>query len=86
MINIIKVLLEQRIFESELKAKIAFPKLFRLSPIRNIQRTASENNTARSEVEALKKIASLKNKNDEKNKKYQIENSKNNINLIRNLH
>jgi hypothetical protein len=43
VVNNIKVLLEQRIFESELKAKIAFPELFQLSPVHDVQRTVLDN-------------------------------------------
>jgi hypothetical protein len=73
VVDIIKALLEDRIFESELKAKIAFPELFQLSPARDVQRTASENNAARSEAEALEEIASLEGKDDKENEDCQDE-------------
>jgi len=40
--DIVKTLLDQRVFESELKAKIAFPELFQTSPARDVQRNESE--------------------------------------------
>lgn len=46
-------LLEKGVFESNLRAKIQFPELFQLTPARGAQRTASENEAARSEAEAL---------------------------------
>jgi hypothetical protein len=67
VVNIIKVLLEQRIFESELKAKVAFPELFQLSAARDVQRTISENNAARSEAEALEEVEYLEDRADEGN-------------------
>jgi hypothetical protein len=57
--EIVKVLLEARIFESELKAKIAFPELFQISPAREEQRAASQDEVARSEAGALEDIASV---------------------------
>jgi hypothetical protein len=51
--EIIKALLEEQIFESELKARKEFPELFQTSPARNVQHTESENDAARSEAEAL---------------------------------
>jgi hypothetical protein len=48
VVDIVKTLLDQRVFESELKAKTAFPELFQTSPARNVQRNESENDAARS--------------------------------------
>lgn len=56
--DIVKTLLDQRIFQSELKAKIAFPELFKTSPERDVQRNASENDAARSVAEALEELTS----------------------------
>jgi Zn-dependent M16 (insulinase) family peptidase len=56
--DIVKTLLDQRVFESELKAKIAFPELFQTSPARDVQRNASENDAARSVAEALEELTS----------------------------
>lgn len=76
IVNIINFRLEQRIFESELKAKTTFPELFQLSPARDVQRTASENNAARSEAEALEEIASLEGKNGDENGLHEGEGAK----------
>jgi hypothetical protein len=54
--DIVKTLLDQRVFESELKAKIAFPELFQSSPARDLQRNESENDAARSVAEALEEL------------------------------
>jgi hypothetical protein len=56
--DIVKTLLDQRVFESELKAKIAFPELFQTSPARDVQRNTSENDAARSVAEALEELTS----------------------------
>jgi hypothetical protein len=82
IVDIIKVFLENRIFELELKAKIVFPKLFQLFPARDIQRIVLKNNAARSEAEALEKIIFLENKNDKKNENCQNKNVVNNKILI----
>ena len=65
IIGILKELLAGRIFQSELRAKVEFPELFRSSPARDVQRTTSENDAARSEAEALEEIASLEGKEDD---------------------
>jgi hypothetical protein len=51
--DIVKALLDHRVFESKLKAKIAFPELFQTSPARDIQRNESENNAARSATKVV---------------------------------
>jgi hypothetical protein len=56
--DIVKTLLDQRVFESELKAKIAFPELFKTSPARDVQRNESENDAARSVAEAIEELTS----------------------------
>jgi hypothetical protein len=56
--DIVKTLLDQRVFESELKAKIAFPELVQSSPARDLQRNESENDAARSVAEALEELTS----------------------------
>jgi hypothetical protein len=58
VVDVVKSLLDQSIFESELQAKIAFPELFRSSPARDVQRSASEVDAARSEAEALEVLSS----------------------------
>jgi len=65
VIDILKFLLEQGIFQSQVKAKIGFPELFQSSPARDVQRAASENDAARSTAEALEEIASLEEKDNE---------------------
>lgn len=56
--DIVKTLLDQRVFESELKAKIAFPELFQTSLARDVHRNESENDAARSAAEALEELTS----------------------------
>jgi hypothetical protein len=58
VVDIVKTLLDQRVFESELKAKIAFPELFQTSPARDVQRNESENDAARSVAEAIEELTS----------------------------
>jgi hypothetical protein len=58
IVDIVKALLDQCIFESELKAKIAFPELFQTSPARDVQRNESEDDAARSAAEVLEELAS----------------------------
>ena len=58
VVDIVKALLDQRVFESELKAKVAFPELFQTSPARDVQRNESENDAARSVAEALEELTS----------------------------
>ena len=58
IIEIVIILLNGQIFQSELKAKIAFPELFRTTPSRDIQRAESENDAVRSEAEALEDLLS----------------------------
>lgn len=65
VLHILKNLLEQDIFKSQVKAKIEFPELFQSSPARDVQRTASENDAAHSEAAALEEIASLEDMGNE---------------------
>ncbi|KAF5492274.1 hypothetical protein CGCS363_v010671 [Colletotrichum siamense] len=53
----LKQLLEGRIFESDLRAKVEFPELFRTSPQRDAQREASEADAAKSVADCLGEIA-----------------------------
>ena len=53
VVDVIWTLLDNGIFESELKAKLAFPELYQPSQVRNLQHHASEQEVARSEAEAL---------------------------------
>ncbi|KAI1375489.1 hypothetical protein F4677DRAFT_423017 [Hypoxylon crocopeplum] len=58
VVEILRDLLERRVFESELKAKVEFPELFHSSPNQDVQREASEIDAARSTAEALEEITS----------------------------
>ncbi|KAI0827492.1 hypothetical protein F5Y06DRAFT_283720 [Hypoxylon sp. FL0890] len=58
VVEILRDLLERRVFESELRAKVEFPELFHSSPDQEVQREASEIDAARSTAEALEEIAS----------------------------
>ncbi|PGH10128.1 hypothetical protein AJ80_07579 [Polytolypa hystricis UAMH7299] len=57
VVAILKMLLEKRVFQSDVKAKIEFPELFTSSPAREIERVASEDDAARSAAEVLEEIA-----------------------------
>lgn len=69
IVEILKILLDARIFESELRAKVEFPELFRSSPVREVQRTQSENDAIRSESQALEEIESLEGRGAEEDDK-----------------
>lgn len=58
LVEVLKVLLDDRIFESELRAKEMFPDLFLPSPVRDIQRAESEYHAVQSVAEALGEIES----------------------------
>lgn len=60
LIGILKNLLERRVFDSELEAKLAFPDLFTTSAARDLQHNTTEADAVKSEAEALKNIAYLK--------------------------
>ncbi|KFY78242.1 hypothetical protein V499_02558 [Pseudogymnoascus sp. VKM F-103] len=55
-VDILKTLLEVRVFESDIQAKITFPDLFQTTLSRSVQRAASVNEVARSEAEALEEL------------------------------
>lgn len=55
--NTIQSLLDKRVFESELRAKLEFPELFRSSAARNAERQASEDEAAHSTASRLDEIA-----------------------------
>ncbi|KAI8189045.1 N-acetyl-6-hydroxytryptophan oxidase ivoB [Colletotrichum sp. SAR 10_75] len=55
--DIVKQLLENRLFESDLRAKVEFPELFRTSPQQDAQREASEADAAKSVADCLGEIA-----------------------------
>ena len=65
IIGTLKVLLERKVFQSELEAKLAFPKLFTISSSQNVQHIASEADAARSEAEALEDVASVGGNDDD---------------------
>ncbi|OTB00697.1 hypothetical protein M426DRAFT_65441 [Hypoxylon sp. CI-4A] len=58
VVEITRDLLERRVFESELKAKVEFPELFYSSPAQEVQRETSEIDAAKSTAEALEEIVS----------------------------
>ena len=58
LLEIVKSLLEGRVFETELRAKVEFPELFRPAADRDAQRQASEAEAVRSAEEILDEIAS----------------------------
>ena len=55
--NVAKNLLELRIFESTLEAKIRFPEVFDVSPAQSADRAASEAEAARAEADLIQDIA-----------------------------
>ncbi len=57
LIKILRSLLERRIFEAEVHAKVEFPDLSNPSSLRDVQRQAFENDAARSTEEVLDSIA-----------------------------
>ena len=65
VVSTLKRLLERKIFESELEAKLAFPDLFAISPAQDVLHNASEADAARSEAEALEDIASVEDDREE---------------------
>ena len=58
LVAVARDLLEGRVFESELRAKVEFPDLFRPSPSRDAHRQVSEIEAAQSAAEALDEVAS----------------------------
>ena len=58
--DIIQTLLLNRVFESEIEAKLAFPELYSISAVRGLQHAASEQDAARSEKEALEDVSKSK--------------------------
>ena len=57
VVDVICSLLESGIFESELRAKLAFPELYQVSAVRTLQHDVSEQNAARSEAEAIDRVS-----------------------------
>ncbi|EQB57289.1 ubiquinol-cytochrome-c reductase cytochrome c1 [Colletotrichum gloeosporioides Cg-14] len=62
--DIVKQLLENRLFESDLRAKVEFPELFRTSPQQDAQREASEADAAKSVADCLGEIARFEEEED----------------------
>lgn len=56
LVKTLEILLYDGIFQSDSKAKEAFPEIFQSSPVREIQRSESEIHAVQSVVEALKEI------------------------------
>jgi len=65
VIDTLKTLLERKVFQSELEAKLRFPKLFTISSSQSVQHIASEADAARSEAEALDDLTSLHGNDDD---------------------
>ena len=59
VLSVLKGLLEENIFFSELKAKLAFPVLYETSPERDARHEASDVGAVREEAEALHEIESF---------------------------
>lgn len=51
--NVARILLEQQVFESTLKAKIRFPDVFEVSPSQNAERAISASKAAKTEADAI---------------------------------
>ena len=57
VVDIICSLLENGIFESELKARLNFPELYQVSAVRSLQHDVSEQDAVNSEAEAFDSIS-----------------------------
>lgn len=64
VLDSLKKLLEQKIFQSEVQAQLAFPDLYTTSLALEVQHNASEADAARTEAEALEDIVSLEGDRD----------------------
>lgn len=65
VVEILRGLLEKRIFESEVQARAQFPELYSSSPAQNVRRAESENDAARSIAELLDEIESVEGQGEE---------------------
>ncbi len=65
IVDTLKSLLERKVFQSELEAKLAFPDLFTTSFAQDVQHNASEADAAKSEAEALEDVALLEDDKDD---------------------
>ena len=54
--HVARMLLEEQVFESTLKAKIRFPDIFKVSPIQTAERTISESKAAKIEAAAIQGV------------------------------
>ena len=59
VVETLKSLLSDRVFESELEAKLKFPQLYETTPAQERQHREFEADAARSEAEALDDVASV---------------------------
>ena len=65
VIGTLKSLLERKVFQSELEAKLAFPNLFTTSLAQDVLHNASEADAARSQAEALEDMVSQGSERDD---------------------
>lgn len=65
VVEILRGLLEKRIFESEVQARAQFPELYSSSPAQNVRRAESENDAAHSIAELLDEIESVEGQTEE---------------------
>jgi len=65
VLDTLKSLLERKVFQSELEAKLAFPNLFTTSLAQDVLHNASEADAARSQAEALEDMVSQEDEKDE---------------------
>ncbi|KAK5092637.1 hypothetical protein LTR70_009168 [Exophiala xenobiotica] len=65
VVEILRGLLEKRIFESEVQARAQFPDLYCSSPAQNVRRVESENDAAREIAELLDEIESVEGRGEE---------------------
>lgn len=69
VLDILKILLQKGVFESQEKAKIEFPEIFHSTSILDLQRRVSENDAVTSTAKVLEEVASSEGGNDCSNKK-----------------
>lgn len=83
VVEVTKVLLNQRVFESDLQARITFPELFRPSQTRDIQRATSEDNAAGSVAKALEELASTSESGEAGNEQENDDNQKSKLSTLK---
>lgn len=59
VVSVLKRLLEKEVFSSELKAKVAFPILYKTSPEQNARHEASDVGAAKVEAKALQEVEAI---------------------------